>query len=239
MNSNRTVLSAKLIVIALSVMLTSCQGRQLGKREAGALTGGVIGAGLGAIVGNQTGSSGAGIAIGSAIGAISGALIGNDLDTQNDTLDSRDQQIDIQERELEENRKLIEALKRGGADAYSTDRGVVVNLPDVLFQFGSSKVTAGAQETVGEIARVIATVPDRGVSVEGHTDSVGSNEYNQQLSEARARSVAQALNNKGVSRRVIRTRGLGESDPIASNSSELGRDRNRRVEVIIENSVQQ
>ena len=239
MNSKRHYLREFLLVIVFCIPVIGCEGARVGRRETGALAGGALGAGLGAIVGNQTGSSGAGIAIGSAIGLISGALIGNELDNQNDALDTRDQQIIEQERQLEENRKLIEQLKRGGADAYNTDRGVVVNLPDVLFQFGSSKITAKAEETTAEIARVIATVPDRQVAVEGHTDSIGTNEYNQRLSEARAHSVAQALQNKGVSRAVIHTRGLGESDPIATNSSEIGRERNRRVEVIIENSAQQ
>lgn len=227
----------KLIFCAvIALVFVGCQGRSLGKRETGALAGGALGAGLGAIIGNQTGSSGAGIAIGSAIGALSGAIVGNELDNQNDTLDARDDQIAAQERELEENRRLIEQLKRGGADAYSSDRGVVVNLPDVLFDFGSARLGSEANATVRDIAEAISTVPDRTISVEGHTDSVGTYEYNQKLSESRARSVAQALSGKGVSRQKIHTRGMGESDPIASNSTDVGRQRNRRVEVIIENS---
>jgi outer membrane protein OmpA-like peptidoglycan-associated protein len=223
-----------LLVFSL-VFSLGCEGRSLGKRETGALTGGALGAGLGAIIGNQTGSSGAGIAIGSAIGALSGALIGNELDNENDRIETTEQQILRQEQELEQNRRLIEELKRGGADAYGTSRGVVVNLPDVLFDFGSAKLNT-SDDTVEEISRVISSVPDRNISVEGHTDSVGTNEYNQRLSEARARSVSQALINRGVSRRRIHSKGLGESDPIASNSTDVGRERNRRVEVIIENS---
>lgn len=223
--------------LALTTSVIACENARFGKRESGALAGGALGAGLGAIIGNQTGSSGAGIAIGSAIGAISGALIGNDLDNQNDTLDAREQQIADQERELAENRRIIEELKRGGADVYGTDRGVVVNLPDVLFEFGSSRITPAAEETTQEIARVLSKVQGRSVAVEGHTDSVGTYEYNQKLSEARARTVAQSLINQGVPRQMVNTRGLGESDPIASNNTDVGRSRNRRVEVIIENSA--
>ncbi len=229
--------SKTVALIILTVLIAcGCQGRGLARRESGALAGGAVGAGLGAIIGNQTGNQGAAIAIGSAIGAISGALVGNELDNQNDTLDSRDDQIAVQERELEENRKLIEALKRGGADAYVTDRGVVVNLPDVLFDFGSARLGAGSSETLSEITNAISSVPGRSISVEGHTDSVGTYEYNQRLSESRARAVAGALVNDGVSRQRITTHGFGESDPIASNNTDAGRQRNRRVEVIIENS---
>ena len=226
----------RVLLFTVILLIGACQGRSLGRREGGALAGGALGAGLGAIVGNQVGSSGAGIAIGSALGAISGAMVGNDLDNQNDAIDTREAQLEAQERELEENRKLIEALKRGGADAYGTDRGVVVSLPDVLFEFGSSGVTSSADATVAEIAQVIATVPSRNIAVEGHTDSVGTYEYNQRLSERRAQAVASALNRHGVSRRSIRTVGKGESDPIASNTTEVGRERNRRVEVIIQNA---
>lgn len=229
----RSLTSAVLLAAAIGV--GGCQSRSITRRETGALAGGALGAGLGAIIGNQTGSSGAGIAIGSAIGAISGALVGNELQNENDHLDQRDQQISVQERELEENRRLIESLKRGGADAYSSSRGVVVNLPDVLFDFGSSRMTREASSTAREIARAISSVPDRSISVEGHTDSIGTYEYNQKLSEARARAVARELENAGVAHRRISTRGLGESDPIASNNTEAGRERNRRVEVIIEN----
>ena len=229
-------LSDVTVIVLLSATIVACDGRSLGRRETGALAGGAVGAGLGAIIGNQTGSSGAGIAIGSAIGAISGALVGNELDNEHERIDTTDAQLRQQEQELEQNRKLIAELKRRGADAYGTDRGVVVNLPDVLFDFGSANLKS-ADQTVSEISRAIASVPERSISVEGHTDSVGTYEYNQRLSEARARSVAQALGAQGISRQRIHTKGLGESDPIASNSTDIGRQRNRRVEVIIENST--
>lgn len=232
---NTTSLRCAVVVLCAALLVSSCQSRSLGRRETGAVTGGVLGAGLGAIIGNQTGNSGAGIAIGSAIGAISGALVGNEMDNQNDTLDAREDQIALQERELEENRRLIEELKRGGADAYYTDRGVVINLPDVLFDFGSAQLSEDANGTVSEISRAISSVSSRTISVEGHTDSVGTSEYNQRLSESRARSVAQSLTKHGVSRQKISTRGYGEADPIASNNTDVGRQRNRRVEVIIEN----
>lgn len=207
----------------------------MGGTETGALTGGALGAGLGAIIGHETGHTGGGVAIGSAVGALAGGLMGNQIDKQNEEFDRRDEQIALQDARIRENQALIEELKRRGADVRSTDRGVVVNLPDVLFQFDSHQLRNDAFRAVGEIAKVVQDYPERKISVEGHTDSVGTIKYNQRLSEARARSVADELVAQGVSRRRIATYGYGESDPISSNRTEAGRSRNRRVEVIIMN----
>jgi len=224
-----------LVLPALLVLSVSCENARFGAREKGALGGAAAGAGLGAIVGNQVGNTGAGIAIGGAIGALSGALIGNEIDNQNDALDQREERIRAQQRELEENRRLLEELKRRGTDVRSSERGVVVNLPDVLFEFNKADLTAEARRTIKEIAEVARDVPKRRIAVEGHTDSVGTVEYNQRLSERRARSAADELIYNGIARSRLSVRGYGESRPIASNESASGRARNRRVEVIIEN----
>ena len=224
-----------LILGACIGALVACENPQFRAREKGALGGAAMGAGLGAIVGNQTGSTGAGIAIGSAIGALSGALIGQQVDSADDGLAARDARIQEQERQLQENRRLIDELRKSGADARSTSRGVVVNLPDVLFEFNSARLTGGAQNTVREIARVVKTSGDRKIAIEGHTDAVGTVSYNQRLSEDRARSVANDLVVSGVQRRRMVVEGYGETHPIASNNTDEGRSRNRRVEVIIEN----
>lgn len=215
--------------------LIGCEGKQIGARETGALAGGALGAGLGAIVGHKTGETGAGIAIGAAAGAISGGLIGNEIDRQNQALANMDEKLARQEQIIEENKRIIAELKRKGADARMTKRGVVVNLPDVLFEFNKYTLRADALRACHEIANVLRGYPDRHISVEGHTDSVGSIAYNKRLSQERARSVAEELVVQGVSRKRLSTYGYGESDPIASNRSEAGRQRNRRVEVILEN----
>lgn len=223
------------LALVVVLIFSACEDARFGNREAGAVAGAAVGAGLGAIIGNQTGSTGAGVAIGSAIGALSGGLIGNSLDNTNEALDQTDQRLEAQQRELEENRRILEELRSRGADVRRTDRGVVVNLPDVLFEFDSAHLTGPARSTVKDIAEVLSGYPERRVSVEGHTDSVGTVQYNIKLSEERARSVASDLSAYGVARKKITTRGLGEGDPIASNRTEAGRQRNRRVEVIIEN----
>jgi OOP family OmpA-OmpF porin len=112
----------------------------------------------------------------------------------------------------------------------------VVNLPDILFEFGAARLTGEAQRNVSDITEILnKEAGGRQISVEGHTDSVGSFSFNQDLSERRANSVARELEYNGVPRNKIRSRGYGESRPIASNNSDQGRARNRRVEVIVEN----
>ena len=219
---------------ALIVLLcASCSS--MNNATKGALTGSALGAGTGAIVGSQTGHAGPGIAIGAAVGALGGALVGNAMDNQEQDRKRLQSQVDDQQRLIDENRKLIEELKRGGADVYASDRGVVVNLPDVLFEFGKADLTSSARKTIGDIARV-ANTNSRRISVEGHTDSVGTVMYNKKLSYDRAENVAKELDHKGVASQRLRVRGFGEGNPIATNNTEAGRARNRRVEVIIENS---
>jgi outer membrane protein OmpA-like peptidoglycan-associated protein len=223
------------LALALGLFLLGCEGTQFRSREAGALSGAALGAGLGAIIGNQTGSTGAGIAIGSAIGGLSGGLIGQSLDSTDDRISATDRRLSVQEREIAENKRLIEELRSRGADARLTDRGVVVNLPDVLFEFDSARLTSGAERTAREIAAVIGRESGRAIAIEGHTDSLGTAAYNDRLSEARAHAVADRLTLNGVSRGRLKVRGYGESRPVATNETREGRQRNRRVEVIIEN----
>lgn len=227
----KRLLFASLLLASLS----ACEGTSLGATETGALGGAAAGAGLGAIIGHQTGNAGAGIAIGSAAGALSGALIGGQIDRQDRKLDDRDRQIAQQGAVIEENRRLLEELRSKGVDVRNSDRGVVVNLPDVLFEFGKSSLTRGAQSTIREISHILQGAQSRIVSVEGHTDSIGTIEYNYRLSDDRAHNVADALVREGLPPRRIRTKALGETDPIASNRTEEGRRRNRRVEVVILN----
>jgi outer membrane protein OmpA-like peptidoglycan-associated protein len=226
----------KIFLVVLILTSAACDNASFRNREKGALAGGAMGAGLGAIIGHQVGSAGAGVAIGSALGALSGGIIGSAQDRTEDDINASDQKLDEQERQLAENKKILDELRARGADVRSTKRGIVVNLPDVLFEFGSSQLTSEARNTVGDIADVVKKYEDKRISVEGHTDSVGTVNYNMRLSQDRARSVANELNYKGIAGQKLKTKGYGESDPIASNQSETGRRRNRRVEVIIESN---
>jgi outer membrane protein OmpA-like peptidoglycan-associated protein len=114
-----------------------------------------------------------------------------------------------------------------------TERGLVVNVSDVLFDFDSANLKPGAREKVARIASILHSHPDLKIEVEGHTDSVGSDSYNQRLSERRAESVRTGLVQQGVSRDVVGTAGFGESRPVATNGTPSGRQQNRRVEIVI------
>lgn len=230
--------AGKLFRLGICVGLMSlgaCAGG-LNKATTGGLAGAGLGAGLGAIVGNQAGNTGAGIAIGSAAGALGGALIGNSFDQEDKANGQLAGQINRNQQMLDENRRLIDELRKRGADVRSSSRGVVVNLPDILFRFDRAELTPEAHRTISEISDVLRDVRGRTLAVEGHTDSVGSITYNKQLSERRADSVARELSANGIPGSSMKVTGFGEGTPIATNNTEAGRARNRRVEVIVENN---
>jgi len=114
-----------------------------------------------------------------------------------------------------------------------TERGLVVNVSDVLFDFDSANLKPGAREKVARIASILHSHQDLKIEVEGHTDSVGSDAYNQRLSERRAESVRAGLVQQGVNRDAVGTAGFGESRPVATNGTPSGRQQNRRVEIVI------
>ena len=109
-----------------------------------------------------------------------------------------------------------------------------MTLGDVLFDTGKATLKPGAYATVDRLATVLKEDPARKVLIEGHTDSVGSDEYNQSLSERRAASVQAALFERGVEASQISTVGKGETTPVASNDNAVGRQQNRRVELVFQ-----
>lgn len=116
-----------------------------------------------------------------------------------------------------------------------TDRGIVLTIGDVLFATGKSDLNASAQTSMDKIAGFLQKKQNRNLLVEGHTDSVGNDEYNQGLSEQRAASVKNALVKRGVANERIVTIGYGKKHPLASNDTTSGKQQNRRVEAIILN----
>jgi outer membrane protein OmpA-like peptidoglycan-associated protein len=111
----------------------------------------------------------------------------------------------------------------------------VVTIGDVLFATDRAELTPNGMATVRKLADVMMQNPDRSVLVEGFTDSTGSTAHNQDLSERRAASVAQALTGLGVPRERVAMRGYGEAYPVASNDSASSRQMNRRVEIVLSN----
>ncbi len=112
-------------------------------------------------------------------------------------------------------------------------RGLIVNMSDVLFDTGSYTLKPGAREKLAKISGIVLAHPGLILQIEGHTDSVGGDEFNQQLSERRAGSVREFLAEQGVSPSSITARGFGKTQPVASNETAEGRQRNRRVELVV------
>ncbi|MDP9008312.1 MAG: OmpA family protein [Pseudomonadota bacterium] len=122
----------------------------------------------------------------------------------------------------------LDALK-----ATPTPRGMVMTLGDVLFDTGRAELKSGAGRKIDQLAQFLMEHPDRRVQIEGFTDSVGSDSYNEELSQRRADAVKAALINRGVAPSRIATEGYGKAYPVANNNDSGGRQLNRRVEVVI------
>ncbi|WP_422844381.1 OmpA family protein [Acidovorax sp. M2(2025)] len=118
-------------------------------------------------------------------------------------------------------------------EARQTERGLLVTLGDVLFAFNKAELTAQAAPRLDKLASFLQQFPDRRLLIEGYTDSVGSDSYNQDLSDRRAQSVRDALVQRGVNSNRITVRGYGKAYPVADNASPEGRAMNRRVEIVI------
>lgn len=114
-----------------------------------------------------------------------------------------------------------------------TARGLIVNMSDVLFDSGKHTLRAGAREKLAKISGIVLSHPGLRLEVEGHTDNVGSDEFNQKLSERRAESVRDFLIKQGVPDGSISARGFGETQPAVSNDNAAGRQQNRRVELVV------
>jgi outer membrane protein OmpA-like peptidoglycan-associated protein len=122
--------------------------------------------------------------------------------------------------------------------AKPTDRGLVLTLGDTLFATGRAEIQSGAAANLDRLTAFMARYPDRTVVIEGFTDSMGSEEMNQSLSQRRADAVKNYLANQGVSSTRLSSSGRGENSPVADNESAAGRQQNRRVEVIINQPAQ-
>lgn len=150
-----------------------------------------------------------------------------DADTDRASADAAADQAALAAAELQ---RQIDTLK-----AEATERGLVLTLGDLLFAFDSSELKSGGTITLDRLVNFLNQYPERRVVIEGHTDNVGTDDYNQHLSQRRADAVSRYLQSKGISGARLEAKGIGKESPLASNDSESGRQQNRRVELIIDN----
>ncbi len=177
--------------------------------------GAAVGAGLGQVIGGDTKSTLIGTGIGAAIGGIAGGSIGRYMQNQESALQQQFAASNVAD------------VQR------NVDVLTVTFKSDVLFDVNSATLKAGGYTEINRVAQVLTQYPRTNIQIAGHTDSSGAEAYNQQLSESRAMSVQNALANQGVAANRMRAVGFGEGQPIADNSSESGRQLNRRVVVTI------
>ncbi len=212
----RRVLVSSLCAVSL-ISLSACvtdpnTGQQKVSRTAiGAGGGALAGLLLGGLIGGGTGRI-----IGAGIGGVAGGAVGYSMDKQI--------------------KQLREQTAGSGVDVSSVDGGkaILVNLPNgVTFDIDSTLIKPAFRDTLDRVAQTLLQYPDSLIDVYGHTDSTGSDTYNQRLSESRARAVADYLTSRGIAAARIRSQGNGETQPVASNATEEGRSANRRVEIKI------
>jgi outer membrane protein OmpA-like peptidoglycan-associated protein len=133
----------------------------------------------------------------------------------------------------------VQLLKQFNAILQTRDtaRGLIVNMSDVLFDTGRFTLRPAAREKLAKVAGIVSGHPGLKLDVEGHTDSVGGDDYNQQLSEHRGESVRDYLTEQGMASASVTTKGFGKTQPVASNDTPQGRQQNRRVELVISGDI--
>ena len=215
----RSVALAGLFTVSLSNCTTTnpyTGEQQLSKSAAGAGIGTLVGAGLGALIGQHAGNGdgGRGALIGAGVGFLAGGGIGQYMDQQEALIRNQ--------------------LRGSGVSVTRQGNNLVLNMPqDVTFDVAQDNLRPEMAGTLDSVAVVLNKFDKTAITVAGHTDSDGSQSYNQNLSERRALRVANYLGSRSVAQQRLFTQGHGESHPIAANSSSQGKAQNRRVEVHI------
>ena len=206
----KTIRQFSLVLAAFALLASGCDS--MNKTQKGAVIGAGGGAVVGGVIGRALGNTAAGAIVGAAVGGTAGAVIGRKMDKQ-----------------AEEMKQVM-----GDAEVKRVGEGIVVEFKDkVLFDYDVSDLTPKSQASLGKLANVLKKYPDTNIEILGHTDDRGTDAYNQGLSERRANSAAAYLRNNGIEGSRITTKGLGESDPKATNETDAGRTENRRVEFVI------
>ena len=205
------------LFLGSALLLTSCETVQnANSQQKGTAIGTAAGAVLGGILGNNIGK-GKNAPVGAVLGGIVGGVAGNVIGKK----------MDKQAKEIQDTLP--------GAEVERVGEGIKVTLKENMVNFGfdSADLTAGAKANLDKLAQVLVNNPDTNINIYGHTDSKGTDEYNQKLSERRANSVKSYLLSKGIAASRMIAMGIGEAEPVATNDTDAGRAQNRRVEFAI------
>lgn len=206
----KTLRQIPLVLAFSGLLFTGCKTAT--KSQKGAVIGAGGGAVVGAVIGKATGNTARGAIIGAVLGGVGGAVIGRKMDKQ-----------------AEEMQKVL-----GDAEVRREGEGIVINFKEkVLFAYNMADLGSSAQSSLSKLVGILNAYPDTYIQVIGHTDSKGTDEYNQTLSEKRATSVTTYLRNNGIANGRLTAIGKGETDPIAGNETDEERAMNRRVEFVI------
>jgi outer membrane protein OmpA-like peptidoglycan-associated protein len=197
-------------MVAGTFGLTACAS--MSQKQKGAVIGATTGAAVGGVIGNQTGSTARGAIIGAVIGGAAGAIIGHQMDQQ-----AKELQQDIP-----------------GATISRVGEGIAVTFASgVLYPFNSTEILPDGKANLQSLANSLEKYPNSDILIVGHTDSVGTDAYNLDLSQRRALAASAYLQSLGVPASRLHATGKGESEPIQPNDTEAGRAQNRRVEIAI------
>jgi outer membrane protein OmpA-like peptidoglycan-associated protein len=212
--SFRRPLLQKLTALGLSLTMlggaVSC--KSWSREKTGALIGIGTGAAAGGYIGKNEGHTAVGVLIGAAVGGAAGALIGRYMDKQ-----AAELKKDLPNATVERVGEGIKVTFKSG----------------ILFDYDSDKIKPQTAKNLDEMAQTLNKYADTKIMIDGYTDATGTEAYNQKLSERRAEAVRGYLRNKNVGRDRMDTKGFGETNPVADNGTEAGREKNRRVEVAI------
>jgi outer membrane protein OmpA-like peptidoglycan-associated protein len=217
-------------IVILVVALTGCATKTQTGALAGTGIGAAVGAGAGQAIGRSTSATLIGAAIGAAVGGIAGGAIGAYMDRQEQSM--RQALANSEAASIQREQEVLSQAEAGSTKK-SLDVLTVTFKSDYLFAVNSSTLLPGAYDELERVSKVLQQYPETTIRISGHTDSTGSESYNQTLSERRANAVKNTLVGMGVNPARLTTIGYGESKPVASNSTEAGRQQNRRVEIRI------
>lgn len=198
------------LILAICLVFGAC--KNMSKSQKGTYIGAGAGAAAGAAIGKAAGNTAMGAILGAAVGGAAGYGIGRYMDKQAEEL----------EKDLE------------GAEIERVGEGIKITFREgIQFDLNSAELSATSKSNLDDLAETLKKYDDTNILIEGHTDITGTREYNMELSEKRAESVADYLKDLGVAGKRVTTAGYGPDQPVAENDSDYGRQQNRRVEVAI------